>query len=591
MTLANINYAWGNLIVEECIRLGVDYFCIAPGSRSTSLTVAIARHKKAKTFVHFDERALAFHAMGVVSATRKPVALICTSGTAVANFFPAIIEASKKKLPLIVITADRPPELRFTGSVQTIDQVGIFGKYVVWQMDMPCPDLAIKPEVVLTTIDQAVYQAVKRGGVVHLNCMFREPLVPTSTSSNNKQLSSPSAFVGDPVVEKYLKSVSSWIKSTKPYTEYINSVDNIHIDQAKNIAARINNIKNGLIVVGKIGNENERKAVIHLARRLGWPIFADIASGLRLGEISEEVIHYYDQLLLTKMGKALKVDGIIHLGGRITSKRYYEFAQTQLLNEYIMVLNHALRNDPTHQVTLRIESTVTNFCDSVGPLVKTRIKGKHYKDLVKANSAIDKHITKFLVQDSRLSEPLTARLVSQLIPSGTGLFLGNSMPIRDMDMYADFKGPVVLVNGNRGASGIDGLIASAAGYAQGLAKPVTLMIGDVSALHDLNSLAMLRDINYPLVIVILNNGGGAIFSFLPIAQHQDVFEKFFGTPHATTFANAAAMFELNYAQPQDAVSFAKIYKQAIQSPTATIIEVINSREENLKLHQQLQSSL
>ncbi len=275
----------------------------------------------------------------------------------------------------------------------------------------------------------------------------------------------------------------------------------------------------------------------------------------------------------------------------MTAKRYYDFVAGLSLQEYIMVINHPLRNDPGHQVTLRVEATVTNFCDSISPLIKPQAKDKQYRDLVKANQLLDKKINAFLNTNGRLSEPLTARLVSQLIPQGTGLFLGNSMPIRDMDMYADFKGHVVHVNGNRGASGIDGLIASAAGYAAGLKKPVTLMIGDVSTLHDLNSLAMLRDIEQPLVIVVLNNGGGGIFSFLPIAQHADIVEKFFGTPHSYTFANAAAMFELNYAQPMDAASFTQHYKKALQSSTSTIIEVINSREENMKFHQQLQSSL
>ncbi len=303
---STINEVWGSLIIEECVRQGIEYFCVAPGSRSSPLTIAVARHKKLKSFVHFDERGLAFHALGYVSATKRPAVLICTSGTAVANFLPAVIEASKKKLPLIVISADRPPELRQTGSVQTIDQVSIFGKYVVWQTDMPCPDLAIKPAVVLTTIDQAVYQAIRRGGVVHLNCMFRDPLVPAVSSSVKD--------AGDRTLTTYLKTINPWFQIKQPYTEYLTGFENIRIPETKSIANRINAIKNGLIVVGKIGSEAERNTVIHFARRLGWPIFADVASGLRLGEKNEEVIHYYDQLLLTPLAKKLNFDGIIHLG-------------------------------------------------------------------------------------------------------------------------------------------------------------------------------------------------------------------------------------------------------------------------------------
>jgi 2-succinyl-5-enolpyruvyl-6-hydroxy-3-cyclohexene-1-carboxylate synthase len=175
--LPNANHLWSSLIIEELIRNGVDYFCLAPGSRSSPLAVAVATNPRAKSFVHFDERALAFHALGYASAPRKACAVITTSGTAAANLFPAVIEASKKKLPLVILTADRPPELRYTGANQTIDQVKMFGDYVRWQFDMPCPTADIPANFVLTTIDQAVFRAngeVK--GPVHINCMYREPL-------------------------------------------------------------------------------------------------------------------------------------------------------------------------------------------------------------------------------------------------------------------------------------------------------------------------------------------------------------------------------------------------------------------------------
>ena len=577
MTFPNINTAWGSLIIDECVRLGINYFCLAPGSRSSPLTIAVARHKKAKTMIHIDERGLAFHAVGYVTASKKPAVLIATSGTAVANFLPAIIEASKKKIPLVVMTADRPPELRQTGSVQTIDQVGIFGKYALWQCDMPCPDLAINPAMVLTTIDQAIYQAKRHQGVVHINCMFRDPLTP-----EDKKVK-----WGD-----YFKSIRLWEESNKPYTEYVTAFENIRIPETKRLAMRINNIKNGLIVVGKTSSEAERINVIQFARRLGWPIVADVASGLRLGDKSAEIIHYYDQILLNPKGVDNNIDGIIHLGGRMTSKRYYDFVkELKSLKEYITVLKHALRNDPLHVVTLRIESSIGNFCDSIGPLIKPRTQGVLLKRLIKLNQSIDKKIDVFFKDEEHLGEINTARLVSQLIPTGTGLFLANSMPIRDMDMYADYKGATVEVTGNRGASGIDGLIASAAGFAVGLERPVTALLGDLASLHDLNSLAMLRFVEQPLVIIVLNNGGGGIFSFLPIAQHADVFEKFFATPHGFTFANAAAMFELNYAQPQNTQQFKKAYQEALQSTTATIIEVITARESNVKMHRALQAVL
>ena len=205
--IPNLNYLWTSLIVEELLRQGIEYFCIAPGSRSGPLTVAIARNPKAKSFVHFDERGLAFHALGYISAANKPAVIISTSGTAVANFFPAVVEASKKKLPLIILTADRPLELRKTGANQTIEQSEIFGEYVRFRSDLPCPDLKISPEFILTTIDQAVFRANgELRGPAHLNCMFREPLVPVASDED---------------FSEYLKGLKSWQKTNRVYTRYV----------------------------------------------------------------------------------------------------------------------------------------------------------------------------------------------------------------------------------------------------------------------------------------------------------------------------------------------------------------------------------
>ncbi len=564
-------------MVEELIRNGVEYFCIAPGSRSSPLTVAVARHAKAQSMVHFDERGLAFHALGYVMAAKKPAVIICTSGTAVANFLPAVVEASKKKIPLIVLTADRPPELRQTGAVQTIDQVHMFGKYALWHCDMPCPDLSIKPEFVLTTIDQAFYQSVRNRGVVHLNCMYREPLAPTPTATP---------------WGTYLGGITRWQKSKTPYTTYVTNFEGAPIFDPAPIVQRIDAIKNGIIAVGKLSGEAEAAQILGFARRLHWPVFPDVSSGLRLGHSQEGIIHYFDQILSSSKAQAkITVDGIVHFGGRLTSKRFYDFVERKAPTEYITALNHALRADPLHKVSLRLECAPAQFCEQVGPQLKGRPAGALYKSLVKANDMADAAIEKFFIDDERLCEPRLARLVSQMLPKGSGLFLANSLPVREADMYADYKGPAVQVAGNRGASGIDGTIAAAAGFARGLKKPVTLMIGDLATLHDLNSLAILKAIDEPFVAVVINNGGGGIFSFLPIAGFGDVFEKFYGTPHSATFANAAAMFELQYARPQSARDFAKAYAKAIKSKTATIIEVMTGREENVLVHRKLQELL
>ena len=574
----NLNYAWGSLLMEELIRNGVDYFCISPGSRSAPLTASVASNPKAISFIHYDERGAAFHALGYVSATKRPCVLISTSGTAAANYFPAIIEASKKKLPLIVLTADRPPELRQTGADQTIDQVKIFGDYVRWQFDLPCPTKEIKPQVVLTTIDQAVYRTKGvPAGPVHINCMFREPLAPVKAQENYSQ---------------YLNDLRAWQESGQPYTIYSSPKQSISTSQKQQINQAIRQIRNGVIVVGKLSNSLEQKAVLKLAEYLQWPIFPDITSGLRIGCDHQNVVSYFDQLLISeKFCMSLKIDGVLHLGGRISSKRWYQFIEQVTPAQYIMVNNHPLRNDPLHCVSLRIESDVVSFCDAMMGEKEVIQNLKHVQKLKSASDKIHALFDRLISQSKNLSEPSVTRLVTEHIPKDHGLFLANSMPIRDVDMYGHPLNAPVMIGANRGASGIDGTIATAAGFAVGLNKPVTLLIGDLAFLHDLNSLIMARALATPFVMIVLNNNGGGIFSFLPIAKATDVFEQYFGTPHNLTFESAAQLFKLNYAAPRTNADFIQEYERALKSKTATVIEIMSDRQQNSKIHQDIEKEV
>lgn len=571
----NLNYLWAHLIVEELIRNGADYFCIAPGSRSSALAISMAQHPKAKLITHFDERGLAFYALGHSSATGKPSVVLTTSGTAVANLFPAIVEASKKKVPLIILTADRPIELRQTGAHQTIDQVSIFGNYVRYFFDLPSPTLEIEPAFILTTLDQAV--ARSRGGLkgpVHLNCPFREPLTPVKTNQNFKT---------------YIAKLKSWENSDEPYTLYAPSDTHASMQSLSQIASRIDSIKQGLIVVGKLGTPKDKEAVLKLSEKLNWPIFPDGVSGLRLGNQHKNVIHYFDQVLFTQ--SRLKVDGILHFGGRITSKRFYEFLNAQELNDYIMVLNHPLRNDPFHNVTIRIQDSTAHFCQEIIKYVKPRTSNKILKMLNVFSKTIHQLVEKEVKTDKSLSEIFVARHISKTIPKDFNLYLSNSLPIREIDMYASSEGEEVAIGSNRGASGIDGIIASAVGFAQGSSKPTTLLIGDLAFLHDLNALALLAQIKIPLQIIVLNNAGGGIFNFLPIADQKNVFEKIFALSHNLSFENTAKMFKLNYKNPKTQSSFISDYREALNSKTSTIIEINTDRQKTVQLTKSIQGKI
>ncbi|MBP9853230.1 MAG: 2-succinyl-5-enolpyruvyl-6-hydroxy-3-cyclohexene-1-carboxylic-acid synthase, partial [Candidatus Omnitrophica bacterium] len=446
---ASLQQYWADLMVEELIRLGVNYFCCSPGSRSTPLVLAVAGNKKAKSFVHFDERAVAYHAMGYAAAKRGGSAIITTSGTAVANLLPAVVEASKKKLPLIILTADRPPELRHTGANQTIEQVNIFGSYVRWHSDLCVPDENIKPSFVLTTIDQAIHRSKGEWpGPIHLNCMFREPLFANKKTG---------------ILNAYKQDLDIWSQSDKPFTKYERASSTVSKDQASQCIDILNNSKKGIIVVGKLSDGSQLN-VLQLAEKLNWPIFPDITSGLRLGQKSEHIIFHFDQLI---DHVPVEFDTVLHLGGRITSKRFSALIEKNKPKNYIMVLNHPLRNDPQHHLTHRVQCHTGDFCQTVLAGIKNKPAQASLTKLKKYDIKISEFLDKNLVEIEGISEPGVCRWVTRTIPPTDALYSASSLPIRELDMFADHNGSAVPVGANRGASGIDGTIASAAGYSMG----------------------------------------------------------------------------------------------------------------------------
>jgi 2-succinyl-5-enolpyruvyl-6-hydroxy-3-cyclohexene-1-carboxylate synthase len=571
-----MNQLWGYLIVEELVRNGIDYFVISPGSRSTPLTVAVARNPKATHTICIDERAAAFHAVGYARATTNPAVLICTSGTAAANYLPAVIEAATDNLPLIILSADRPPELRYTGANQTINQVNLYGSYPVWQFDLPCPTGDINPQVVLTTIDLAVSRSRQSpGGVVHLNCMFREPLAPTNEA------------VKIPV------SLTDWQDRNGVYTNYVDKLNTTCESEIQHLVAHI--IKptiRGVLIVGQLKDPESYHWVIELTKRLNWAVFADIQSGLRLRQDIPNLVHYFDRLLLTDKAVELEpADTVIQIGSRIVSAGLLKWLAKYPPTNYVMILDNSDRDDPNHQVTRRIESNIALFCQQLLANGFQRPPTEWVQQLRSTSQSIGLIVADFLNGKELLTEPWIARTISELIPAYHGLWIANSMPIRDLDMYGSEHTNNPRIGANRGTSGIEGSLAAASGFAVGLEASVTAIIGDLSALHDLNSLALLRENPYPVIVVVINNDGGGIFSFLSIAKSQDVFEPYFGTPHGLNFSHAATMFGLDYYHPQTQTEFIKIYTQALANNQSAIIEVTTDRQANWQLHQDIQSEI
>jgi 2-succinyl-5-enolpyruvyl-6-hydroxy-3-cyclohexene-1-carboxylate synthase len=562
------NRLWAYLIVEELLRCGVGFFCVAPGSRSTPLVAALAANERARSLIHFDERGTAFAALGHSRATGRPAAWITTSGTAVANGLPAVVEAATDGVPMILLTADRPPELRQTGANQTIDQPDIFGDYVRWRFDLPAPDLGIDPAMVLTTIDQAAYRAGRAPqGPVHLNLMFREPLHP------------------DPGDEDALSGPSSWTQGNRPYTRYAATkpaVDGIEIHR---LWQALRPVKRGLVVAGRLPSRKQGEAVLRLADTLGWPLLPDIGSQIRLG--TKGVAAHYDALLAgDSFAGSHAPEAVVHVGGRALSKRLEQFLAHSRPDPYVVVRENPFRLDPAHRVTHSVEANVLDFCSALisaaaedPPDTGSSWAAGWREASEEAGRYLDG------ISSGEPNEPLVARVLTRNVPPDHGLVVASSMPVRDLDTYAATGGAPVPVAANRGASGIDGTVATAAGFARGLGRPVTLLIGDLALLHDLNSLAMLRDVH--VVVVVLNNDGGGIFSFLPIAGHEEFFEPYFGTPQGVGFEPAAELFGLAYEHPRTMEGFVEAYRAACARGSSTLIEIQTERTENVALHRRL----
>ncbi|WP_200900295.1 2-succinyl-5-enolpyruvyl-6-hydroxy-3-cyclohexene-1-carboxylic-acid synthase [Rubrobacter aplysinae] len=576
----NLPRLWADLLIEELLRSGAGLFCLASGSRSTPLVSAIAANPRARELVlmHYDERGTAFAALGYARATGRPAVWITTSGTAVANGLPAVVEASTDEVPMILLTADRPPELRDTGANQTIDQPGIFGGYPRWSFDLPAPDSRIDPAMVLTAADQAAHRSLRLPpGPVHLNAAFREPLAPTPDDEDRAD---------------YLSGLSRWLESDEPYTTYPESRP---VADAETLYRDLRPVERGLIVAGSLGSGAERKAALRLAESLGWPLLPDIASGLRLGCMGGDypnLAAHYDLLLADeKFAAAHAPEAVLHVGGRIVSKRLQQFVSRAAPAPYAVIHESPARFDPDHRVTHNVETGVAKFCDELTDLVEQEPSPSArtwLRSWSGASEEVGEVLGRALPESGEVSEPLVARAVSRLLAEGWGLFLASSMPVRDMDAYARTGGAEPQVATNRGASGIDGTVASAAGFVRGLGRPAVLVIGDLALLHDLNSLAMLRNLPHPLVVVAINNDGGGIFSFLPVSDHGDIFEPYFGTPHGLGFESAAAMFGLHYERPRNGEAFAAAFREAAERRSSTLIEVKTNRDTNLALHRDLQ---
>ena len=544
------NLAWADALVGELIACGVRRFFLSPGSRCTALTVAVARHG-ADAISHFDERGAAYAAIGHARASGEPAALICTSGTAVANYLPAVIEAAQAGLPMLLLTADRPPELRDTGANQAIDQVKIFGDAVRWFFELPCPTEGVELSFGRNTINHAVSRAREQRGPVHINCCFREPFLPEQ-------------MPGPPRVDT-------------PVCVYAETTHRLNDSALGELRTLLVQASRPCLLVGELRNESERQAVRDFQARVAWPTLPDITSGLRLGTDQPGFCHYYDLLLANPaFAESLCPDLLLQIGGRMTSKGLAAHLQLRSPQHHVLLSSQPGRRDPEHSVSMRLSADITDLLPQLDlPPVAWMPDG------CAVDSLVDDAIAA-----AGLSEAAVARQLPRLMQPEQALILGASMPIRAVDILGAIDGPRIAVAANRGASGIDGTVATAFGYAQASGRPTVLLLGDLALLHDLNSLDLVSRSSQPIQIIVINNDGGGIFSFLPIAREEAVFEPWFASPHGRNFRGVASTFALSYAHPADCAEFATALAAGTQ-----LIEVSCSRERNVAVHQALRAAI
>lgn len=578
----NAAYAYIDSFVDELIRNGVTNAVVCPGSRSTPLAIGLARRPHAmRIWLELDERSAGFFAFGMARTLGQPVALLCTSGTAAANFMPAVVEAHYSRVPLIVLTADRPPELRDNGAPQAIDQVKIYGNYVKWFGEVALPEASNEMlRYVRTLASRAVSVAgVVPAGPVHLNFPLREPLVPVAAELPPVSEREAVAWQGRP--------------DQRPYVQTLAAPRRLTSAQLEALALDLRSASNGLIVAGPQDNTALTALLHKLTKRLGWPLLADPLSQIR----SHQTINNYDAFLrLPRFRDKLKPDLILRFGAPSISKPLNQYLERYTEARLLVVDGAEDWREPSARAAQIIWADPLTLCqDLLGILPQTNDNcdwADEWRDI--ANLTAKTLAAKF-EQNQELFEGQVFAELGQLLPNNSTLFVGNSMPVRDLDTFFNPEQQTVQVLCNRGANGIDGVVSSALGASAGLSakgrdtleSPLVLVIGDISFYHDMNGLlaAKLHQLN--ATIILLNNDGGGIFSFLAQSSYPEYFEQLFGTPHGLDFKPAAQMYGAQYNQPENWSDFRQICSTAFKSAGLKIIEVKTNRERNVSQHRQL----
>lgn len=581
MNTANRNTLWASIVAEEFYRSGVRTVCISPGSRSTPLVIAFAelrdRSLDFQILVHIDERSSSFFALGLAKVQKAPVALLCTSGTAAANYYPAIIEAYYSQIPLVVLTADRPPEMRDCGSGQTIDQINIYGKHVRYFFEVGTPEiLGFRLRYLRSLIGRSVSIALGKGdtpaGAVHLNFPFADPMPPIPVANDIPEdlaLSSPEAMFGNP--------------SGEAYSQVIAGMRSLDTDAIAAITNQIISHPKGVLVVGVYDSPPEfLDAVRRLARATGYPLLIE-ATGAHRGD---EIGHYDSFLRSQNFAKNHAPEIVIRFGAMPTSKSYLLWLQKHISCQQIIV--GSTNSDPTHGITQALNLDPTSFCLQLANYLENYAQSiwqnKQWRlDFELAESIAEHAIAESLSTIDELFDGKVYAELAKIIPANSYIYVASSTPIRDLDTFFHCDRPITVL-ANRGANGIDGTLSSALGAAWGCNRPMVLICGDLAFYHDLNGLLAAKKYNISLTVILLNNDGGGIFDLLPISKYENIFEEFFGTSHGLDFAPIITAYDCEHALIQDWQDFRDRLINSLNTKGTQVLEIRSDRKRNKDLH-------
>ncbi|WP_236144952.1 2-succinyl-5-enolpyruvyl-6-hydroxy-3-cyclohexene-1-carboxylic-acid synthase [Nostoc sp. CMAA1605] len=530
----NINQLWAYILTETLKRLGLTCAVICPGSRSTPLAVAFAQQApEIEAISILDERSAAFFALGVAKAIGRPVAIVCTSGTAGANFYPAVIEAKESRVPLLILTTDRPPELRDCHSGQTIDQVKLYGNYPNWQTELalPSPEMGMLAYLRQTIIYSWEKTQTPTPGVVHINIPLRDPLAPIPDGNDLTHL------LANFHPENFFANIPN------PQSPFPIPHSPFPIPHSP---FPIPHSPRGIIIAGvaqPLQPEEYCRAIARISQTLNFPVLAEGLSPLRnYADLNPYLISTYDLILRNQqLAEKLAPEMVIQIGDMPTSKELRTWLDTHQPLRWIIDPSHQ-NLDPIHGRTTHLRMRVEEFSVKPGD---AEIPCEYLQMWCDAETKVRANVDATLAQIEELIECKAAWLISQILPPGTPLFIANSMPVRDVEYFWRPNHLGVRSHFNRGANGIDGTLSTALGIAHHHQSSV-MLTGDLALLHDTNGFLIRNKFIGHLTIVLINNNGGGIFEMLPIAKFDPPFEEYFGTPQDIDFAQLCATYGVQH---------------------------------------------